>query len=556
MNEDYVSNIADLDGHALVKISISHFTLTCICCRLFPLSIKSRCRGRPAAKSPSTATSNASLAVVNNMSRSFDEVVNALAEIYEPTTSQERRAAAYDVCEKFKTQTPPDELMETSFEVVTTPDNVPSQLRFFGLQCLHSLTRVYWNEMPEEVRAQMSRASLNILSSSSIMNIWSRESRMLCNQLLENIVEIAKREWPQQWPDLTNAFTALLEGYTESGRSRTELLYAFVVLFGSLAELSKHTNPALPDARRRDIQNGTRTLRAVCLKSLLEAVSEIQQVVSSDESNNNNNTHNNYANAQQNGTSEGCALPDLPRAAQLALLQRCVYCVSELVESMSFDAAIADGVVEVLRGCLYVSEVSSDAMEAIIAVFMRRPKVLSIENAYSTIITVWQTASEFASIQLGTAQTLADISDDGLGKLHKSLRLLRILQQSYAEVLQTKLDKHKVHAMHAASGSLELLIKLFGGPSLMVSMEAALALVDIARAGGFGTILAPGPYLGEGGDRQALVGELMRVIKEKVLRIPYQPEEVSELTIHPSMRVHRGEMDGAVDLQACLLLIA
>uniref|UniRef100_A0A8C5MZE0 Exportin 5 n=1 Tax=Leptobrachium leishanense TaxID=445787 RepID=A0A8C5MZE0_9ANUR len=143
-------------------------------------------------------------------------------------------------------------------------------VRHFGLQVLEHVIKFRWNDMSGEDKLCLKDSVMGLISNG--MHPVLEEGAHIKNVFARIVVEMIKREWPQNWPDMLSELDAL----TKKGEVQTELVM-FILL--RLAE-DVVTFQSLPPQRRRDIHS-TMTqsmdkLFAFMLGILQESVTQYQ----------------------------------------------------------------------------------------------------------------------------------------------------------------------------------------------------------------------------------------------------------------------------------------
>ncbi|CAH2256592.1 exportin-5 isoform X3 [Pelobates cultripes] len=145
-------------------------------------------------------------------------------------------------------------------------------VRHFGLQVLEHVIKFRWNNMSSEDKLCLKYSVMELISNG--MNTVLEEEAHIKDVFARIIVEMIKREWPQNWPDMLNE----LEALTKQGEVQTELVM-FILLRLAEDVVTFHT---LPPQRRRDIhltmmQNMDK-LFAFMLNILQENVTQYQHL--------------------------------------------------------------------------------------------------------------------------------------------------------------------------------------------------------------------------------------------------------------------------------------
>ncbi|XP_028279678.1 exportin-5 [Parambassis ranga] len=179
-------------------------------------------------------------AMADQVAAMCEQLVKAVNVMMDAETSQIYRLEALKFCEEFK---------ETSSFCVPCGLQLadkaqPAVVRHFGLQILEHVIKFRWNNMQQQEKVQLKECAMQLLSNGT-RSILEEESHIK-DALSRIIVEMIKREWPQNWPDMLKEMEAL----TSHGEAQTELVMLILL---RLAE-DVITFQTLPTQRRRDIQ--------------------------------------------------------------------------------------------------------------------------------------------------------------------------------------------------------------------------------------------------------------------------------------------------------------
>ncbi|KAM4772449.1 exportin-5 [Rhinophrynus dorsalis] len=170
-----------------------------------------------------------------------EQLVRAVTVIMEPESSKEYRLEALKFCEDFKENNPDCVVCGLHLAEKT---QLPV-IRHFGLQVLEHVVKFRWNNMSQADKTFLKGSVLELISK-GIHSILEEEGHIK-DMLARIMVEMIKREWPQQWPNMLEELDAL----TKFGEAQTELVMLILL---RLAE-DVVTFQTLPTQRRRDIQS-------------------------------------------------------------------------------------------------------------------------------------------------------------------------------------------------------------------------------------------------------------------------------------------------------------
>uniref|UniRef100_A0AAV2JIJ2 Importin N-terminal domain-containing protein n=1 Tax=Knipowitschia caucasica TaxID=637954 RepID=A0AAV2JIJ2_KNICA len=178
--------------------------------------------------------------MVDPVADACEQLIRAVKATMDPQTSQIFRLEALKFCEEFKEESPLClpcglRLADKANAAVT---------RHFGFQVLEHVIKFRWNDMPQHEKVELKACTMQLLSHGT-HSVLEEESHIK-DAISRITVEMIKREWPQNWPDMLKEMEAL----TSQGETQTELVMLILL---RLAEdvITFHT---LPPQRRRDIQ--------------------------------------------------------------------------------------------------------------------------------------------------------------------------------------------------------------------------------------------------------------------------------------------------------------
>ncbi|XP_049592535.1 exportin-5 [Syngnathus scovelli] len=120
----------------------------------------------------------------------------------------------------------------------------PAVIRHFGLQVFEHVIKFRWNDMQQPEKIQVKDCTMQLLSNGT-HSILAEET-YIKDVLSRVVVEMIKREWPQNWPNMLKE----METLSSEGEAQTELVMLILL---RLAE-DVITFQTLPNQRRRDIQ--------------------------------------------------------------------------------------------------------------------------------------------------------------------------------------------------------------------------------------------------------------------------------------------------------------
>ncbi|XP_023226925.1 exportin-5-like [Centruroides sculpturatus] len=168
-----------------------------------------------------------------------EKLFEAVETIMNPSIGQERRGEAYRICENFKETSP---LCAHCGLLLSSIEN-PPVVRHFGLQLIEHHIKFRWNFLSQEEKCCIKNSAMNLLTKGT--NSILDEEAHIKDGMSRIIVEMIKREWPQQWPELLNELSELCK----VGETQKELVcLIFLRLVEDIVTLQNVQNQ-----RRREI---------------------------------------------------------------------------------------------------------------------------------------------------------------------------------------------------------------------------------------------------------------------------------------------------------------
>ena len=189
-------------------------------------------------------------------------LLQALAAVHSDSSSQPQRVAGQRLCEQFKADSPPAQLLSAATSLLSkTGASIPASLtadvvHHFGLHLLDHLLASHWSSLDPTQQADVQRyvtAFIASLCSSSVA-----PSRLLTHKTAALLCQLTLRTWPQLWPELVPTLTSLSHSYPTTGALIVCLAYGEladeVVSVGGVAE-----------QRRKEVQNAMLvSMDAIC----------------------------------------------------------------------------------------------------------------------------------------------------------------------------------------------------------------------------------------------------------------------------------------------------
>ncbi|XP_035784555.1 exportin-5-like [Anopheles albimanus] len=177
----------------------------------------------------------------NEVAGLANELARAVKITLDPEATQQARMDAYVACERFKDVSPL--CAQAGLWLVT--GNFPAIVRHFGLQLMEHTIKFNWNSISQQEKIFIKENAMKLLNAgvgeaqdTNLAHIKDGVSRI--------IVEMIKREWPQQWTTLL----VELSDACSKGVAQTELvLLVFLRLVEDVALLQTIES----NQRRKDI---------------------------------------------------------------------------------------------------------------------------------------------------------------------------------------------------------------------------------------------------------------------------------------------------------------
>ncbi|KAG8236610.1 hypothetical protein J437_LFUL017051 [Ladona fulva] len=168
------------------------------------------------------------------------QLVTAIEITMNPYADQQRRLSAYEACERFKESSP---LCAQCGLYLARKEN-SHIIRHFGLQLMEHCIKYKWNSISQAEKIFIKENAMRLLERGTEPLL--QEQAHIKDALSRVIVEMIKREWPQQWPGLLQELNAICH----IGESQTELvLLVFLRLVEDVAVLQTLES----NQRRKDI---------------------------------------------------------------------------------------------------------------------------------------------------------------------------------------------------------------------------------------------------------------------------------------------------------------
>lgn len=154
------------------------------------------------------------------------DLARAVELMMSSSASHADRSKAYDACESFKETSP---LCAEAGLFLAASTHHSLIVRHFGLQLMEHTVKYRWTQISQQEKIFIKENAMKLLAAGGI-----GEELHVKDALSRVIVEMVKREWPQQWPGLL----AELSDACTCGEVQTELvLMVFLRLVEDVALL-------------------------------------------------------------------------------------------------------------------------------------------------------------------------------------------------------------------------------------------------------------------------------------------------------------------------------
>jgi len=213
-------------------------------------------------------------------------LLSALETVYDAASDAGARRAAQDVLDRFARR---PEAASESLQLFSAASvgNAAAPVRLFALSTAEKAIRDFWDDFSEDVKTGIKAAAIEVVQchlrlSRSRQGGASQGQTMvdplfLRSKAVDLLVEIAKREWPQKWPQLLPTLDELVARDTPLGAEMA------LRVMRDLAEdcTNSDFNAEIPSRRRSEIlQEVKRCLDAIlnmCFRCLQHAFAETKK---------------------------------------------------------------------------------------------------------------------------------------------------------------------------------------------------------------------------------------------------------------------------------------
>ncbi|KAK2577119.1 hypothetical protein KPH14_003281 [Odynerus spinipes] len=176
------------------------------------------------------------------------ELARVVEVMMSPNVPQQQRLEVYNACERFKETSPL--CAQCGLYLAQRSPNRSPIVRHFGLQLMEHCIKYRWTQISQSEKIFIKENAMKLLQEGTEPLL--QEEAHIKDALSRVVVEMIKREWPQQWPTLL----AELSQACTRGESQTELvLLVFLRLVEDVALLQTLES----NQRRKDIYQALNT---------------------------------------------------------------------------------------------------------------------------------------------------------------------------------------------------------------------------------------------------------------------------------------------------------
>ncbi|XP_076168892.1 exportin-5-like protein Ranbp21 [Ptiloglossa arizonensis] len=185
---------------------------------------------------------------VGDVAQISAELAQVVEVMMSPNVPQQQRLEVYNACERFKESSPL--CAQCGLYLAQRSPNRSSVVRHFGLQLMEHCIKYRWTQISQSEKIFIKENAMKLLQEGTEPLL--QEEAHIKDALSRVVVEMIKREWPQQWPTLL----AELSQACTRGESQTELvLLVFLRLVEDVALLQTLES----NQRRKDIYQALNT---------------------------------------------------------------------------------------------------------------------------------------------------------------------------------------------------------------------------------------------------------------------------------------------------------
>ena len=207
---------------------------------------------------------------VGDVAQTSAELARIVEVMMSPNVPHQQRLEVYSACERFKESSPL--CVQCGIYLAQRSSDRNSVVRHFGLQLMEHCVKYRWTQISQSEKIFIKENAMKLLQEGTEPLL--QEETHIKDALSRVVVEMIKREWPQQWPTLL----AELSQACTRGESQTELvLLVFLRLVEDVALLQTLES----NQRRKDIYQALTTnmaeIFAFFLRLMEQHFSEFQK---------------------------------------------------------------------------------------------------------------------------------------------------------------------------------------------------------------------------------------------------------------------------------------
>ena len=195
------------------------------------------------------------------------QISGQLASVVEimmsPNVSQQQRLDVYNALERFKESS--QLCAQCGLYLVQKYPNRSSVIRHFGLQLMEHCIKYRWTQISQTEKVFIKENAMKLLREGT--DPYTQDESHIKDALSRIVVEMIKREWPQQWPTMLEE----LSDACTRGESQTEVvLLVFLRLVEDVALLQTLES----NQRRKDIYQALTMNMAVIFPFFVRLLAE------------------------------------------------------------------------------------------------------------------------------------------------------------------------------------------------------------------------------------------------------------------------------------------
>ncbi|KAK0096206.1 hypothetical protein PV326_006097 [Microctonus aethiopoides] len=199
------------------------------------------------------------------------ELARVVEIMMSPDVPHQQRLDVYNACERFKETSPL--CAQCGLYLAQKSPNRSSVVRHFGLQLMEHCIKYRWTQISQTEKVFIKENAMKLLQEGTYSLL--QEETHIKDALSRVIVEMIKREWPQQWPTL---LAELSQACTHGGSQTEVVLLVFLRLVEDVALLQTLES----NQRRKDIYQALTTnmaeIFAFFLRLMEQHFSEFQKM--------------------------------------------------------------------------------------------------------------------------------------------------------------------------------------------------------------------------------------------------------------------------------------